>query len=269
MEKPWRSPRRHGRPNQQSSDDNGSDDEVNPQSKYAKKPPGKGRAFPPKKKAKTTKNTPVKDDSDDDYSSDDEETTFGMKSLGKKKGSPQKTKKTNDTKKRAIEESDEEDGNDDNDEEQTDIHEMRREDLIAKIKEQERKIRDLKMKLRNKKDTARRSLKNIRLDQDWNAEETIFAEAVGRYVKSFLFPRYKFLKIGWEEYRPDVKDSLSSVMEEAMKKKQPQKNKREMWERVSVYTIRLKYSNMKCNLNNVIKTAYKSKFCIYSTCVIC
>ena len=129
-------------------------------------------------------------------------------------------------------------------------------------------LRDLKMKLRNKKDTARRSLKNIRLDQDWNAEETIFA-AVGRYVKSFLFPLYKFLKIGWEEYRPDVKDSLSSVMEEAMKKKQPQKNKREMWERVSVYTIRLKYSNMKCNLNNVIKTAYKSKFCIYSTCVIC
>jgi hypothetical protein len=36
-----------------------------------------------------------------------------------------------------------------------------------------------------------------------------------------------------------------------------------------VYTIRLKYSNMKCDLNNVIKTAYKSKFCIYSTCVIC
>ena len=136
-----------------------------------------------------------------------------MKSSGKKKGSPQKTKKTNNTKKRAIEESDEEDGNDDDDEEQTDIHEMRREDLIAKIKEQERKIRDLKMKLRNKKDTARRSLKNIRLDQDWNAEETIFA-AVGRYVKSFLFPRYKFLKIGWEEYRSDVKDSLSSVMED-------------------------------------------------------
>ena len=86
MEKPWRSPRRHGRPNQQSSDDDGSDDEVNPQSKYAKKPLGKGRAFPPKKKAKTTKNTPVKDDSDDDNSSDDEETTFGMKSSGKKKG---------------------------------------------------------------------------------------------------------------------------------------------------------------------------------------
>ena len=77
MEKPWRSPRWHGRPNQQSSDDDGSDDEVNPQIKYAKKPQGKGRAFPPKKKAKTTKNTPVKDDSDDDYSSDDEETTFG------------------------------------------------------------------------------------------------------------------------------------------------------------------------------------------------
>jgi len=94
---------------------------------------------------------------------------------------------------------------------------------------------------------------------------------VGRYVKSFLFPRYKFLKIGWEEYgvsagrkgQPVISDGRSYEEETAAE------NKREMWERVSVYTIRLKYIKMKCNLNNVIKTAYKSKFCIYSTCVIC
>ena len=74
---------------------------------------------------------------------------------------------------------------------------MRRDELISKIEEQEKKRRDLKMKLQNSKDTGRRSLKDIRLDQDWNAEETLFLDAVGRTVKSFLFPRYKFLKIGW------------------------------------------------------------------------
>jgi len=135
------------------------------------------------------------------------------------------------------------------------MYEMRRDELISKIKEQEKKIRDLKMKLQNSKDTGRQSLKNIRLDQDWNAEETIFAEAVGQTMKCFLFPRYKFLKIGWEEYWLDVKNSLLLVMEEAMKRKQPQTKKWEMWERVTVYTIRLKYSSMKCNINNVIKMA--------------
>ena len=119
------------------------------------------------------------------------------------------------------------------------------------------------MNLQNSKHTGRQSLKDIRVDQDWNAEETLFSDAVGQTVKSVLFPRYKFLKIGWEEYRPNVKDSLSSMMEEAMKMKQPQTNKQAMWEKVTVYTIRLKYTNMKCNINNVIKSAYKGKCCIY------
>jgi hypothetical protein len=127
------------------------------------------------------------------------------------------------------------------------------------IEEQKKTIRDLKMKLENQKETGRRSLKNVRLDHNWNAEETIFADVVGHYCKHFLFPRYKFLKIGWEQYRPDVQTSLSSLTEQSLKDKQPQSNKKDVWKRVSAVTIRLKYNNMECNLNNLIKTAYKSK----------
>ena len=51
---------------------------------------------------------------------------------------------------------------------------MNRRELIIKIKEQKKTITDLKMKLENQKETGRRSLKNIRLDHDWNADETFF-----------------------------------------------------------------------------------------------
>ena len=104
------------------------------------------------------------------------------------------------------------------------------------------------MKLENQKEMGRRSLRNVRLDHDWNVEETIFANVVGHcYCKHFLFPWYKFLKIGWEQYQPDVLNSLLSLTERCLKDKQPQSNKKDMWERVSGVTIRLKYNNMKCN----------------------
>ena len=240
-----------------------SDDDISEVEKTAKTW-GKKKASPTKKKAKTTAKTSVREDSDDDYSSEDDDSLDGMKSLEKKKGTPQKKTTQMNKKKRSLSSSEDDESHGHDDEDPTEeIYDMTRGELIAKIKEQEKKIRDLKIKLQNRKDTGRRSLKDIRLDQDWNAEETLFSDVVGRTVKSVLFPRYKFLKIGWEEYRPNVKDSLSSMMEEAMKMKQPQTNKRAMWEKVTVYTIRLKYTNMKCNINNVIKTAYKGKCCIY------
>ncbi len=210
----------------QGSKDEGSEDKIGAR-KFAKRL-GKGKGLPPNKKTKAAKKTKDEDSDNDNYSDEEE----------RSKGDSPQTKP---------------------------IYDMNRKELIITIEEQNRTIRDLKMKLENKKETGRHSLKNVRLDHDWNAEETIFADVVGNYCKLFLFPQYKFLKLGWEQYRPDVPDSLSSLTERRLKDKQPQSNKKDMWERVSAVTIRLKYNNMKCNLNNVIKTAYKGKFYISST----
>ena len=116
------------------------------------------------------------------------------------------------------------------------------------------------MKLKNKKENGRHSLKLIRIDHDWNMEDTLFADEVSQYVKFFLFPWYKFLKPGWVENQPNSYDSMSSLTKQNLSDKQPKLNKKNMWERVIVVTIRLKYMTMKCNLNNVIKAAYKSEF---------
>ena len=88
-------------------------------------------------------------------------------------------------------------------------------------------------------------------------------DEVLQYVKYFLFPWYKFLKPGWDEYQPNSYDSISSLTERNLSDKQPKLDKKDMWERVTVVTIRLKYTTMKCNLNNVTKAAYKSEFDLF------
>jgi hypothetical protein len=97
--------------------------------------------------------------------------------LGKGKGSPPK-KKAKATKKTRDKDSDNNDSYYDDEKEPTPIYDMNRRELITKIKEQNKTIRDLKMKLENQKETGRRCLKNIRLDHNWNVEETIFADVV-------------------------------------------------------------------------------------------
>ncbi len=251
----------------ESSKDNGSEDKIGAR-KFGKGSLGKGKVSPPKKKAKATKKTSSRggvESSKDDKSEDEiGARKFGKGLLGKGKGLPSK-KKAKAIKKTRDEDSDDDNSYYDDEKELTPIYDMNRRELITKIKEQNKTIRDLKMKLENQKETGRCSLKNVRLDHDWNAEETIFVDVVGHYCKHFLFPWYKFLKIGWEQYWPDVQNSLLSLTEQSLKDKQPQTNKKDMWERVSAVTIRLKYNNMKCNLNNLIKMMYKSKCYIPTT----
>ena len=106
---------------------------------------------------------------------------MGKRSLGKGKGSPWK-KKAKATKKTRDTDSDDNDSYYDDEKEPTLIYDMNRRELITKIKELEKTIRDLKMKLENQTETGRRSLKNTSLDHDWNAEETMFVDVVGHFA---------------------------------------------------------------------------------------
>ena len=38
------------------------------------------------------------------------------------------------------------------------------------------------------------------MDYEWDKEDTNFADSVSCWVKTYLFPRYKFLKDGWMNY---------------------------------------------------------------------
>ena len=41
-------------------------------------------------------------------------------------------------------------------------------------------------------------------------------------------------------------------------------NRQVLWDRVTAHSIRNKYMNMKCNINNAIKVAYKGEYTYYN-----
>ena len=80
---------------------------------------------------------------------------------------------------------------------------------------------------------------------------------MSNWVKTYLFPRYKFLNDGWMAY--DKKgESLSSFVQRKMNMDN-EDDYQDLWERVISPTIQQKYVTIRCNLNNDVRKAYKSE----------
>ena len=87
----------------------------------------------------------------------------------------------------------------------------------------------------------------------------MLSENVANYCRTFLFPRYKFLKYKWDVFDPDRRNSLSNFVKKG--NKIPERaDYRDIWERVICPSICLKYTNLRCNINNDVRTAYKSEY---------
>ena len=130
-------------------------------------------------------------------------------------------------------------------------------DLLEKIKEKEEMIMSLNLKLSNSKINSRMNKTKVREELKWTGEETNFAETVNHFCRFYLFPRFKFLKNGWTELMPDKKNSFYSLCMRHLKIPEGA-DKKDIWERVIVPSVMRKYLNMKCNLNNDIKSVYMS-----------
>ena len=84
----------------------------------------------------------------------------------------------------------------------------------ANIKLKITQIKTLDMRL--KKATTQRIKKQVRMDFPWNGEESIFANMVTQFCKTYLFPQFKFLKNGWNEFDQNC-GSLSSLVNQHIK----------------------------------------------------
>ena len=129
--------------------------------------------------------------------------------------------------------------------------------MVARCKELERENKRLEMELRILKSNDRKTKRQLRIDYDWNGEEANLSDKVSNWVKTYLFARYKFLKVGWMEYKTN-KDSLPSLVQRKMNMTDVDDFKG-MWERVIRPTMQQKYVTVRCNLNNEIRKAYKCK----------
>ncbi len=115
----------------------------------------------------------------------------------------------------------------------------------------------MRLDLSKSKVTSRMGKTKVQEELKWTGEELNFVEMVNHFCRNFLFPKFKFLKDGWKEILPDKKSSLYLLcMRHVMIPERA--NERDIWERVIVPSIMRKYMNIKCNLNNNIKSIYMS-----------
>jgi hypothetical protein len=115
--------------------------------------------------------------------------------------------------------------------------------LQSTVKSLQREITVLKSK-------DRKTKRQLRIDYDWDGEEANLSDKVSNWVKTYLFPRYKFLKDGWMAYE-DGYDSLLLFAQRKMKM-EGEHNYQDLWDRVISPTIQQKYVTVRCNLNNEV-----------------
>jgi hypothetical protein len=108
------------------------------------------------------------------------------------------------------------------------------------------------------KNKTRQNKKMVREDYQWTGEEINFADSVNNFCRDLLFPKYKFLKEGWQEYLPEKKNSLYSLCMQHLKIPEGLE-KGDIWEGVIVPSIKMKYVNIKGNMNNDLKRIYESR----------
>ena len=132
-----------------------------------------------------------------------------------------------------------------------------RDELLEMLHENERTINKLQAVVHSLRNKSRPNKKDLRESMKWSGEEINFADSVNTFVREFLFPRYKFLRGGWQKYEPDKRTSLSAMC--LRKLSIPEGSDTEdIWERVIVPSIQMKYVNIKGNMNNDLKKIYIS-----------
>jgi hypothetical protein len=72
--------------------------------------------------------------------------------------------------------------------------------LCEMSEEKERVIKKLKVGLKLSKSPGRNTKQKNRAEYQWDGEDATLADKVLDWVKTYLFPRYKFLKRGWMEF---------------------------------------------------------------------
>lgn len=139
------------------------------------------------------------------------------------------------------------------------------EEELAEMKNMNKKLKAQVSEFRNSRSRST-TKRNIRRDNEWTAEEGRLADKIVPFCKLYLFPRYKFLKDNWMDFDMENENSFCNFVFDKMKEMYPNMRiitaRKKEWESVYVPLIGQKYSNMRCNLSNDIRSQYFGKFSI-------
>ena len=82
-------------------------------------------------------------------------------------------------------------------------------DLLEKIKEKDKMIRSLDLKLSNAKVTSRMNKSEGARGVEVDGRGDKLCRDSRSLLSDFFFPKFKFLKYGWKEIMPDKKNSFN------------------------------------------------------------
>ena len=114
-----------------------------------------------------------------------------------------------------------------------------------------------------RKKYRRSSKEDIRTYNEWTFDKANLANKKKNFSRDVMFPCYKFLKEGWQDYEPSNKKSLSYFVGQKMAN--TYQNMRistsgrefeDQWERAYMPVIEKKYQNMRNNIRNNIRETY-------------
>jgi hypothetical protein len=95
--------------------------------------------------------------------------------------------------------------------------EKRVRDLEYDLRQLEAENKRLKVELNcSKKKYRQPSKEDIRTYNEWTFDKANLANKINNFSRDVMFPRYKFLKEGWQYYEPSNKKSLSYFVGQKM-----------------------------------------------------
>jgi hypothetical protein len=142
--------------------------------------------------------------------------------------------------------------------------EKRVRDLEYDLRQVEAENKRLKLELKcSKKKNRCSSKEDIRTYNEWTFDKANLANKINNFSRDVMFLHYKFLKEGWQDYKPSYKMSLSYFVGQKMadtyqnmKILTSGREFKDQWERVYVPVIEKKYQNMRNNIRNNIRETY-------------
>ena len=125
---------------------------------------------------------------------------------------------------------------------------------LEMLRNEVRVLRTAKTKLSTSKKAV---IKELRLSED----------TVTEFTTDYLFPWFKFLHDGWMDIDPTDRHCFSSVVKRHFPMPSGRVFENE-WSRLMVRNIALKYSQLRCNVNNMVRDSFVGEYTGYNVSIV-
>jgi hypothetical protein len=138
-------------------------------------------------------------------------------------------------------------------------------DYIARLETELEELRAEVTLLRaNREHGNRKSKAQLRKEYCLSEDDVLFSDDVMSFTAEYLFPRFKFLKNGWTKHDPTKQKGFSMLVKRHMPIHKGTTFADE-WDQIIAPAIAKKYTDMRCNMNNLIRRTFVCK-CLAMNC---